>query len=91
MRNLLLDKFRSHLISKDLINLKQTLTERENNDISVTKLTIKDKDCAEIAALGKYFPGATHILCHFHVLKAVDAFLTKTKNGAGDKEKYHDI
>jgi hypothetical protein len=26
VRNLLLDKFGSHLISKDLINLKQTLT-----------------------------------------------------------------
>ncbi|KZS03097.1 Uncharacterized protein APZ42_034260 [Daphnia magna] len=52
----------------------------ENNDISVTKVTVTDKDCAEIAALAKYFPTATHILCHFHVLKAIDAKLNKIKN-----------
>lgn len=39
-----------------------------------------DNDCAEIAALAKYFPTATHILCHFHVLKAIDAKLNKIKN-----------
>ncbi|KAI9550671.1 hypothetical protein GHT06_004575 [Daphnia sinensis] len=63
----------------------------DNHDTSVTKVTITDKDCAEIAALEKYFPDYTHILCQFHALKAVDAFLTKTKNGASVKEKYHDI
>ncbi len=41
--------------------------------------------------LREIFNSSTHILCQFRVLKAVDAFLTKTKNGAGDKEKYHDI
>ncbi len=55
------------------------------------KVTITDKDCAEIAALGKYFPYSFYILCQFHALKGLDAFLTKKKNGAGDKEKFHDI
>lgn len=43
--------------------------------MSVTEVTITDKDCAEIAALAKYFPSATAILCQFHVLKAVDTHL----------------
>lgn len=43
----------------------------------------------EIAALAKYFTSATHILCHFHVLKAVDAKLIKLKNLG--KEKKHQI
>lgn len=47
----------------------------QNNDVSVTKVTITDKDCAEIAALGRNLPDATHILRQFHVLKAVDTFI----------------
>ncbi|KAK4037527.1 hypothetical protein OUZ56_029559 [Daphnia magna] len=170
VRKLLQDKFGSHLISKDLINIKQTLTGKsanewrdtvdylmdlqkeennvimvlhdadgevaaiyvqlekqrqmyrtyaddkgdgqpvamffmkeetvdsistclqlfsETNDVSVTTVTITDKDCVEIAALAKYFTSATHILCHFHVLKAVDAKLLKLKNLG--KEKKHAI
>jgi hypothetical protein len=51
-----------------------------------------DKDCAEIAALAKYFPDADHLLCQFHVLKAVETYLTKSKNGERvDKERNHDI
>jgi hypothetical protein len=49
--------------------------------VLVTKVTITDKDCAEISALRQHFPGAEHILCQFHVLKAVDSYLKKTSNG----------
>ncbi|KAK4024393.1 hypothetical protein OUZ56_009815 [Daphnia magna] len=137
VRKLLQDKFGSHLISKDLINLKQTLagntgdewkdtvdllldlrkdpnnvisvsydgdgevaaifiqlekTTETNNDVSVTKVTMTDKDCSEISALEKYFPDAEHILCHFHVLKAVDAWLNTLKEIDGvNKERKNDI
>lgn len=46
----------------------------------MTQVTITDKDCAEISALERHFPDAKHILCQFHVLKAVDSHLKKTKN-----------
>ena len=49
----------------------------QSNDVSVTKVTITDKDCSEIAALEEFFPNAEHILCQFHALKAVDARLNK--------------
>ncbi|XP_045027121.1 uncharacterized protein LOC116919332 [Daphnia magna] len=62
----------------------------ENNDASITKVTITDKDCSEIAALEEYFPEATHILCHFHVLKAVDARLNKKVDGKGLTEQCKD-
>lgn len=52
----------------------------KNNDVSVTKVTITYKDCAEISALEQHFSDAKHILCQFHVLKAVDSHLKKTKN-----------
>lgn len=61
----------------------------QNNDVSVTKVTITDKDCAEIAALTKFFTASTHILCHFHVLKAVDTKLATFKGLS--KEQKHDI
>ncbi|XP_045031501.1 uncharacterized protein LOC116924557 [Daphnia magna] len=54
----------------------------ENNDVSVTKVKITDKGCNEIAALEKYFPGTEHILCLFHVFKAVDSRLNQK---VGDK------
>jgi hypothetical protein len=43
--------------------------------VSFTKVTIPEKNCAEIAALAKYFPKVTAILGQFHVLKAVDTHL----------------
>ncbi|XP_045025115.1 uncharacterized protein LOC123469833 [Daphnia magna] len=92
VRKLLLDKFGSHLISKDIINLKQTLTGKPiNNEVAITKVTFTDKDCAEIAALGKTFTKAVHLLCQFHGLKAVDFHLTRTKNGEIEREKHHEI
>lgn len=64
----------------------------QNNDVSVTKVTMTDKDCSEISALEKYFPDAEHILCHFHVLKAVDAWLNTLKEIDGvNKERKNDI
>ncbi|EFX65973.1 hypothetical protein DAPPUDRAFT_116791 [Daphnia pulex] len=60
----------------------------ENNDVSVTKVTITDKDCAEIAALAKFFTASTHILCHFHVLKAVDAKLATFKGLSKEQKQY---
>jgi hypothetical protein len=60
----------------------------QNNDVSVTKVTIKDKDCAEIAALAKFFTASTHILCHFHVLKAVDAKLATFKGLSKEQKQY---
>ncbi|KZR99533.1 Uncharacterized protein APZ42_004559, partial [Daphnia magna] len=64
----------------------------ENNDVSVTKFTLTDKDCAEISALGKYFPSATHLLCQFHALKSVDFYLNKVNEGERvDIEKRHQI
>ena len=59
--------------------------------MAITKVTLTDKDCAEIAALGKTFTEAVHILCQFHGLKAVDFHLTKMKNGEMDKEKHHEV
>jgi hypothetical protein len=53
---------------------------------SYTKVTMTDKDCSEIAALSKDLPDADHILCHFHVLKAVDAWL-KTLKGFSKEKK----
>ena len=47
----------------------------KNNDVSVTKVTITDKDCAIIAAFGRNFRDASHILCQFHVLKDIDMFI----------------
>lgn len=63
--------------------------EMQNNDVSVTNVTITDKDCAEIAALAKFFTASTHILCHFHVLKAVDTKLATFKGLS--KEQKHEI
>lgn len=62
----------------------------QNNDASITKVTITDKDCSEIAALEEFFPEAIHILCHFHVLKAVDARLNKKVDGKGLSEQFKD-
>nr|CAH0102689.1 unnamed protein product [Daphnia galeata] len=134
VRKLLQDIFGSHLISKDLINLKQTLAGNngdewkdtvdllldlrkdpnnvinvsydgdaeeettvaiseclrifvQNNDVSVTKVTMTDKDCSKISLLETYFPDAEHILCHFHVLKAVDAWLNTLKEIDGVKKE----
>ena len=51
-----------------------------------------DMDCSEISALEKYFPDAEHMLCHFHVLKAVDAWLNTLKKIDGvNKERKNDI
>jgi hypothetical protein len=58
----------------------------------MTKVTISDKDCAEIAALENCFPHGVHILCQFHALKAVDVYIKKPKDGElVDKEKIHEI
>jgi hypothetical protein len=58
----------------------------------MTKVTISDKDCAEIAALENCFPHGVHILCQFHALKAVDVYIKKPKDGERvDKEKIHEI
>jgi hypothetical protein len=56
--------------------------------VAVTKVTITDKDCAEIAALGKTFQKAVHLLCQFHGLKAVDSHLSKLNM---EKEKQHEV
>lgn len=59
----------------------------QNNDVSVTKVTMTDKDCSKISLLETYFPDAEHILCHFHVLKAVDAWLNTLKEIDGVKKE----
>lgn len=41
-----------------------------------------DKDCGEIASIKEAFPNATHLLCHFHALRAVD----RNKNGLTQSE-----
>ncbi|KZS20646.1 Uncharacterized protein APZ42_012571 [Daphnia magna] len=128
MSKLLQDKFGTNLISKDLINIKRTLTGKSqdewadtvaflqelqkilttssrccrvlkkklpryssnlssnNNDVSLTEVTITDKDCAEISALWKLFPKASGILCQFHVLKAVDTHLQNKFKTSLDKK-----
>ncbi|KZS02016.1 Uncharacterized protein APZ42_001107, partial [Daphnia magna] len=64
----------------------------ENNDVSITKVTISDKDCTEIAALENCFPHEDHILCQFHALKALDVYMKKPNNGERvDKDKIHEI
>ena len=44
-----------------------------------------DKDCGEIASIKEAFPNATHLLCHFHALRAVDRRL-ENKNGLTQSE-----
>jgi len=46
-----------------------------SNDNTITDVVFADKDCAKIAAIKQQFPNATHLLCHFHVLRAVDRHL----------------
>ncbi|EFX73508.1 hypothetical protein DAPPUDRAFT_325223 [Daphnia pulex] len=53
----------------------------ETNDVSITKVTITDKDCSEIASMEQYFPKAEHILCHFHIIKSVGDRLKKKVDG----------
>ena len=55
----------------------------QNNTVGVTKVTMSDKDCSEIAAFEKYFPDAVHILCQFHPLKAFNLRLAKKVDGKG--------
>nr|CAH0112300.1 unnamed protein product [Daphnia galeata] len=85
VRKILQDKFFTNLIRKsqnewkDTVDYLQKLQENPNNvikniDVSFTKVTIPDKNCAEIAALAKYFPKVTAILGQFHVLKAFMRF-----------------
>jgi hypothetical protein len=45
-----------------------------------------DKDCPEIAALGKTFTKAVHLLYQFQALKAVDFHLSKMKNGEMERK-----
>ncbi|KZS01196.1 Uncharacterized protein APZ42_002218, partial [Daphnia magna] len=55
-------------------------------------LRVFSEDCAEISALGRYFPSATHLLCQFHALKSVDFHLNKVNDGEHvDIEKRHQI
>ncbi len=58
--------------------------------MSITKVTITDKDCSEIAAMEQYFPKAEHILCHFHIIKSVDDRLNKKVDGKGLTQQYKD-
>ena len=44
-----------------------------------------DKDCGEIASIKEAFPNATHLICHFHALRAVDRRL-ENKNGLTQSE-----
>ncbi len=60
------------------------------NDISVTKTVVTDKDCAEISAFAEIFPEADQLLCHFHVLKAVDSRLVKAKLVPSEKNEIFD-
>ena len=62
----------------------------QNNTIDVTKVTVSDKDCFEIAAFERYFPDATHLLCQFHALKAFDVRLNKKVDGKGLKSEEKD-
>ena len=42
---------------------------RNNNDLNKTKVILSDKDMVESNAFKKFFPHATHLLCHWHVNK----------------------
>lgn len=57
------------------------------NDISVTQTVVTDKSFSEISAFSVIFPKATQLLCHFHVLQAVDARLVKAKLLPNEKEE----
>ena len=46
-----------------------------------------DKSFSEISAFSAIFPNAAQLLCHFHVLQAVDARLVKAKLILSEKEE----
>ncbi|EEC07368.1 hypothetical protein IscW_ISCW006555, partial [Ixodes scapularis] len=46
-----------------------------------------DNSSAEKAALRTTWPGATQILCHFHVAQAEWRWLTSKENGVDKKER----
>lgn len=54
---------------------------KEHNDITNLQCVIVDKDMAEINALRNQFPMKYFQICYFHVLKAVDKYLSTLKNG----------
>lgn len=62
----------------------------QDNDISVTKTVVTDKDCAEISAFAESFPEANQLLCQFHVLKAVASRLVKAKLIHSEKKEIFD-
>ncbi|EFX66997.1 hypothetical protein DAPPUDRAFT_115821 [Daphnia pulex] len=53
----------------------------DNNDNSITEVVFTDKDCAEITAIAQLFPHSTQLLCHFHVLRALDRYLKRLEDG----------
>jgi MULE transposase domain len=57
------------------------------NDISVTKTVVTDKSFSEISAFSVVLPNADQLLCHFHVLQAVDARLAEAKLIPSEKEE----
>lgn len=58
--------------------------------MSITKVTITDKGCSEIAPIEQYFPKAEHILCHFHIIKSVGDRLNKKVDGYDLTQQYKD-
>ncbi|EFX80068.1 hypothetical protein DAPPUDRAFT_319032 [Daphnia pulex] len=92
-RRSLMNKEGSKLTTKKCLEFSPCYETMEgNNDVLITKVTISDKDCAEIAVLENCFPHRVHILCQFHALKAVDVYIKKLKDGElVDKEKIHEI
>ncbi|KAG3233883.1 hypothetical protein PI124_g21051 [Phytophthora idaei] len=58
--------------------------------IQAVQVFIANEDCDEIALLREIFPGATILLCVFHVVKYLRREMAKSDYGVFDREKVED-
>ena len=62
-----------------------------NNNSTVTNLIITDKDLSLISAVRRAFPSARHLLCRFHVLRAMRKKIKQLKATAEVKSSLLEI
>ena len=52
---------------------------KQKNDISIVRVVLTDKACAEMVAVESVFTSAKLYLCHFHVLQAMQRRLEEAQ------------
>lgn len=60
------------------------------NDVTIVKVVLSDKDCAEMLAVEAVFINAKLLLCHFHVLQAVKRRMDVAKYKARMMQDWYD-